>query len=316
MFASATAAAGDGGKICDFLKKSSLLHRIIDSECTKEAADGLKSKEQFSQLVIQYERLVYTICFQLVRSAPAAEDLTQETFLAAYLHRDTMPEGYERQWLGRIAANKAKDYLQSAWNRHTVLPGDEALPPGLAPPAEEEVLGRAGRRKSPTPSDGFPSPTGRCAACVCWRSGPWRRRPWHWADLSKPFIRSCAGEKPSCASSWKGVKAMKLFRDDGHLTDEALTALAGESLDDLSRLEIAEHLAFCDLCLQRYTLALEPQPLLTPSRSCRESLMRRIRERTLHLITSRYATAAGCRGFGADGGMGQRIADPAGGPNP
>ena len=46
---------------------------------------------------------------------------------------------------------------------------------------------------------------------------------------------------------------MKLFRDDGHLTDEALTALAGESLDDLSRLEIAEHLAFCDLCLQRYT---------------------------------------------------------------
>lgn len=85
---------------------------------------------------------------------------------------------------------------------------------------------------------------------------------------------------------------MKLFRDDGHLTDEALTALAGESLDDLSCLEIAEHLAFCDLCLQRYTLALEPQPLLTPSRSCRESLMRRIRERTLHLITSRYATAA------------------------
>lgn len=85
---------------------------------------------------------------------------------------------------------------------------------------------------------------------------------------------------------------MKLFRDDGHLTDEALTALAGESLDDLSRLEIAEHLAFCDLCLQRYTLALEPQPLLTPDHSCRESLMRRIRERTLHLITSRYATAA------------------------
>ena len=143
MFASATAAAGDGGKICDFLKKSSLLHRIIDSECTKEAADGLKSKEQFSQLVIQYERLVYTICFQLVRSAPAAEDLTQETFLAAYLHRDTMPEGYERQWLGRIAANKAKDYLQSAWNRHTVLPGDEALPLGRAGAAEiADAIGR------------------------------------------------------------------------------------------------------------------------------------------------------------------------------
>ena len=40
--------------------------------------------ESFPQLVIQYERLVYTVCFQLVRDAAAAEDLTQETFLSAY----------------------------------------------------------------------------------------------------------------------------------------------------------------------------------------------------------------------------------------
>ena len=101
------------------------------------------TKESFSRLVEQYERLVYTICFQLVRSAAAAEDLTQETFLSAYLHRNTMPAGYERQWLGRIAANKAKDYLQSAWNRHTVLPGDEAMPPGLSPPTEEVAIAQS-----------------------------------------------------------------------------------------------------------------------------------------------------------------------------
>ena len=47
----------------------------------------------FSQLVVQYERLVYTVCFQLVRDAAAAEDLTQETFLSAYLHRDAIPPG-------------------------------------------------------------------------------------------------------------------------------------------------------------------------------------------------------------------------------
>ena len=52
------------------------------------------TKEAFSQLVVQYERLVYTICFQLVRDAAAAEDLTQETFLSAYLHRDTMPAAH------------------------------------------------------------------------------------------------------------------------------------------------------------------------------------------------------------------------------
>lgn len=111
----------------------------------EEVADGVISKERFTELVLQYERLVYTVCFQLVRDAAAAEDLTQETFLSAYIHRERMPEGYERQWLSRIAANKAKDHLQSAWNRRTVLPGEEELfPRGLAPPAEEAVLRRSG----------------------------------------------------------------------------------------------------------------------------------------------------------------------------
>ena len=40
------------------------------------------TKERFTELVLQYERLVYTVCFQLVREPAAAEDLTQETFLS------------------------------------------------------------------------------------------------------------------------------------------------------------------------------------------------------------------------------------------
>ena len=78
-----------------------------------------------------------------MRDAAAAEDLTQESFLSAYLHRTSIPEGYERQWLCRVAANKAKDYLQSAYQRHTLLPGEEGIPPGQAPPAEETALRRA-----------------------------------------------------------------------------------------------------------------------------------------------------------------------------
>ncbi len=103
----------------------------------------MTKQEQFCGLVDQYERLVYTICYQLVRDSASAEDLTQETFLSAYLHLDAMPPGYERQWLGRIAANKAKDYLQSAWHRRTVLPGEEGIPPGLVPTAEDIFLRRS-----------------------------------------------------------------------------------------------------------------------------------------------------------------------------
>lgn len=131
------------------------------------------TKEQFSHLVLQYERLVYTICFQLTRDAAAAEDLTQETFLSAYLHREGAPAGYERQWLGRIASNKAKDYLQSAWNRHTCLPGDEGIPPGLSPPAEEVALRRTGAAEAAEAIRGLKEPyLSVCRLCLLEERSP------------------------------------------------------------------------------------------------------------------------------------------------
>ena len=76
---------------------------------------------------------------------------------------------------------------------------------------------------------------------------------------------------------------MTCFRPDGHLTDAALTALVrGDCLEELDRLELAEHLAYCDQCLQRYTELLSEGPMLTPARSCRESLRRRIRTGAFH----------------------------------
>ena len=45
---------------------------------------------------------------------------------------------------------------------------------------------------------------------------------------------------------------MDLFNTHGHLTDDALKNLfGGGSLTELERLEIAEHLDFCDECLMR-----------------------------------------------------------------
>ncbi len=85
-----------------------------------------------------------------------------------------------------------------------------------------------------------------------------------------------------------------VFREDGHLSTGALEALARneDAFDELERLEIAEHLAFCDYCLQRYALALEEGTLLVPERSCRRALWSRVRSRAIRLVTGRYATAA------------------------
>lgn len=78
-------------------------------------------------MVQKYQSLVYTVCHQLVPDVGDAQDLTQETFLAAWRAIDRCPPGFEKQWLARIAANKAKDYLRSAWVRRVNTPGDEVL---------------------------------------------------------------------------------------------------------------------------------------------------------------------------------------------
>ena len=51
-----------------------------------------------------------------------------------------------------------------------------------------------------------------------------------------------------------------LFDTAGCLTKSGLEALRDDRLDDLGRLEAAEHLTFCDRCLARYTARIEGQP--------------------------------------------------------
>ena len=107
---------------------------------------------EFSAMVQKYQALVYTVCHQLVPDAGDAQDLTQETFLAAWRAIDRCPPGYEKQWLARIASNKAKDYLRSAWVRRVNTPGDEVLalegaPPGSQP--EHQVRHTRGEEELP-----------------------------------------------------------------------------------------------------------------------------------------------------------------------
>lgn len=73
----------------------------------------LELEQYFSYLLEQYEKLVYHICYQTCGNPFDAQDLTQETFLAAYKHLGTFDRRYERAWICRIASNKALDYIKS-----------------------------------------------------------------------------------------------------------------------------------------------------------------------------------------------------------
>ena len=105
---------------------------------------------EFSRLMQQYQGLVYTVCFQLVRDPDTAQDLAQETFLAAWIHLERCPPECEKQWLARIASNKAKDHLRCAGVRLFNSPGDDVLalegaPPGYEP--EQRVLEELGEAR-------------------------------------------------------------------------------------------------------------------------------------------------------------------------
>lgn len=99
---------------------------------------------QFATLVEQYQRLVYTVCYQLVQDHQLAEDLTQDTFVSAFTHMDSCPPEHYKPWLARIAANKARDHLKSAWARRVSAPGDDGMPQSppsgtAAPPGPEDL---------------------------------------------------------------------------------------------------------------------------------------------------------------------------------
>lgn len=83
------------------------------------------TQREFSQFVTQYEKLVFTICYQFVKDYHEAQNLSQETFLSAYRHIDTYQGDNYKPWIARIATNKAKDYLNSAYARRVRLADDE-----------------------------------------------------------------------------------------------------------------------------------------------------------------------------------------------
>lgn len=85
-----------------------------------------------------------------------------------------------------------------------------------------------------------------------------------------------------------------LFDDRGHLTGAGLNAMENGSLDELGSLEAAEHLSFCDACLNRYTNWLEamPQALLSPSRDIAPQVQNLLRMRSIRVFTNKYVSIA------------------------
>ena len=82
------------------------------------------------------------------------------------------------------------------------------------------------------------------------------------------------------------------FREDGHLTDEAIEDTINNIPDELARLEISEHLSFCDLCLERYTARVSAGELEAPPETMEETIFALLRRRARLLFFNKYVSVA------------------------
>ncbi len=75
-------------------------------------------QEAFAQIVLRYERELYSFILRYVSDQTTAEDLFQETFVQLHRSAHTFdPDRRLRPWLFTIAANKARDYLRASARR-------------------------------------------------------------------------------------------------------------------------------------------------------------------------------------------------------
>ena len=63
----------------------------------------------FGELLERYEREIFAYALRLTADRDEADDLYQDTFLAAFRGWPPPRHGHERAWLYRIATNKAID---------------------------------------------------------------------------------------------------------------------------------------------------------------------------------------------------------------
>ena len=95
--------------------------RIISSnEGDLVVASQKGDLEAFNELVLCYQDRIYSLAMRILGDQDSAEDVTQNTFLTAYLNLPRFRNGSFRSWLYRIATNACYD-VHRRHKRYPVL---------------------------------------------------------------------------------------------------------------------------------------------------------------------------------------------------
>jgi RNA polymerase sigma-70 factor (ECF subfamily) len=85
------------------------------------------SLDAFNQLVLRYQDIAYHHAYALLGDAASAEDITQDSFIKAYLNIRSFRGGSFRAWLLKIVTNRAYDLLRQSRNHpiQSLFPEDD-----------------------------------------------------------------------------------------------------------------------------------------------------------------------------------------------
>ncbi len=93
------------------------LSKIMYADNTLIQRAQANDRAAFNEIVLRYKSKIHNYLFRMVRSASDAEDLTQETFIRAYLSIHTFQSRASlNTWLFRIATNLCIDYSRKNKN--------------------------------------------------------------------------------------------------------------------------------------------------------------------------------------------------------
>jgi RNA polymerase sigma-70 factor (ECF subfamily) len=106
--------------------------KLAESNWINKARSG--DREAFTQLVDQYAKPVFNLCYRMLGNSQDAEDAAQETFLRAYrnLHRYD-PQRKFATWLLSVAANYCIDQYRRPRSILVSIEDTEVREPRLGP---------------------------------------------------------------------------------------------------------------------------------------------------------------------------------------
>jgi RNA polymerase sigma-70 factor (ECF subfamily) len=123
---------------------------LSDAEVVARALDG--RQEAYREIVVRYERPVFSLVARMLQDPGAAEDLAQEVFIKAFRRLDTYdPQRKFSSWLFKIAHNTTIDHLRRHSPETVPLETDKdderrGLASVLPDAAAEDPLAAAERR--------------------------------------------------------------------------------------------------------------------------------------------------------------------------